>query len=445
MNITTKKNAWKLESSAPLWFFAFVPYKIGEGLLIILMPLFIIQVVGGTVADVAKVNSLIALVGMFAFILWGNLSDKMGYRTPFLILGFLGFTLCISMLSFSDNLSQVLILGSVGGFFMATITPVGSALVLDSFPEQEWPKFFGKFYQVTGWSFVASVLFGMLWLNFASKCVGNVAAMRGLLLFAGVVSSLSLLLCFLWVKEPKFVRKRRKFNPKMLGQLTVGVIERRAVFYPSRALYFVLRPSSLSQAVQPLGSPLGRYYLCSLLFFVAINLVIVPFPVFLTNTLKATNTQVFLIALVKSTIESWLYVPVGHWVHQRPGIKLQAQATALRGGVFGIFVLLALIPPQPSSLAFVGLAQILSGITWAAIAVSSSTAVGILAGKDKEGSAIGFYNAIIGASGALGSLGSGYLAATFGYSVCFGIGALLTAFTAWLLWQLQPVVLAKTS
>lgn len=445
MSITIKNIFRKPGNSVPLWFFAFVPYKVGESLLIMLLPLFIVQVVGGNVADFAKINALTSLVGMLGFIVWGNLSDWTGYRRIFLLMGFLGFTVCTSMLSFGNNISQVLLLTALGGFFMAAITPVGSALVLDSFPENQWSKFFGRFYQITGWSFVGSVLFGMSWLTFASKWFSTVAIMRGLLLFAGVVSSLSLILCLLWIPEPQIVRRHRKFSPKLIGQLTVGVIERRTIFYPARVLYFVFNRNSFKQVLQPLGSPLGRYYLCSLLLFFAFSVVFVSFPIFLTDTLKATNAQVFLIALVKSAIESWLYVPVGHRVNQNPGIKLLAQAIALRCGIFGIFAFVALMPPAPINLVFIGLTHILTGVTWAAISVSSSTTVGLLADKDKEGSAIGFYNAIIGAAGALGSLGSGYLSATFGYSVCFGTGALLAGLTSVWLWRLHPVVSSKAS
>lgn len=439
------KTSRRSRQSVPLWFFAFIPYKLGESLLITLLPLFIVQVVGGSVADLAKVSSMNAFVGMLAFILWGNLSDWLGYRRPFLIVGFLAFTLCIWPIALAHSVSQVLLFGALGAFFMATITPVSSALVVESFPEAEWPQLFGQFYRISGWSFVVGVLLGMGWLSLLSQWWGTVAAMRSLLLFAGVVSSLSLILCLLWVKEPPVVHKQRKFHPNMIGQLTVAVIEKRAMFYPSRVIYFVFRPTKAIDFVKHLGSGLGGYYMCSLLLFIAINLVLVPFPIFLTSKLEATNVQVFLITLAKASVESWFYVPMGHLVRQHPGVKLQAQATAIRGGVFAIFATLALIPPERSSLIVVALAQILSGVTWAAISISSSTMVAVLAPRNKEGLAIGFYNTIVGASGVLGSLASGYLAGSFGYSVSFGIGALLTGLTAVWLWSLQPAVVNKTA
>lgn len=437
--------SYRYKQSVPLWFFAFIPYKLGESLLITLLPLFVVQVAGGSIADVANVSSINALVGMLAFILWGNLSDWLGYRRPFLILGFLTFSFCLSFISLADTVSEVMLFSTLAAFFMATITPISSALVIESFSEAKWPKLFGEFYQIGGWSFVIGVSLGISWLSLFSRWWGVVAAMRSLLLLAGVISSLSFVLCLLWVKEPPVVHKQRKFHPKMIGTLSVGIIEKRAVFYSSRVIYFVFHPSSAIALFQQFGNALGIYCFCSLLLFFGINLVLIPLPIFLTQNLKASNIDIFLIAIAKSAVESWLYVPMGKKVQKCSGLRLQVEAIAIRCCIFGIFTTLAIMPPERNSLIVIGLAQILSGVTWAAINVSSSTMVAVLAPKNKEGLAIGFYNAIVGAAGALGSLVSGYIAGSFGYPALFGVAAILTGLTAVCFWQLEPVMVKKTA
>lgn len=439
------KTLRKSQQSIPLWFFAFIPYKLAESLLITLLPLFIVQGVGGSVGDVAKVSSINALVGMLAFILWGNLSDWLGYRLPFLILGFLASSLCISFVSLADTVSQVMLFSTLGAFFMAIITPISSALVIESFSEAKWPNLFGEFYRISGWSFVVGVSVGIGWLSLFSGYLGSVVAMQSLLLAAAVISSLSLVLCLLWVKEPPVVHKQRKFHPKMIGTLSVGIIERRAIFYSSRVIYFVFHPTSAIALFKQLNNGLGIYCLCSLLLFFSINLVLIPLPIFLTENLNASNTDIFLIAIAKSAVESWLYVPMGKQVQKCSGLRLQVEAIAIRCCIFGIFTTLAILPPERDSLIVIGLAQILSGITWAAINVSSSTMVAVLAPRNKEGLAIGFYNAIVGAAGALGSLVSGYVAGSFGYPAVFGTAAILMGLTAVCFWQLEPVMVKKTA
>jgi predicted MFS family arabinose efflux permease len=93
-------------------------------------------------------------------------------------------------------------------------------------------------------------------------------------------------------------------------------------------------------------------------------------------------------------------------------------------------------------LVIVALVHMLSGVTWAAIAVSGTMAVAMLAPKRLEGQALGLYNAIIGTAGIVGSLAGGYLAQAFGYTASFGTATLLMGLTAAWLWQLRGAVLA---
>jgi MFS family permease len=81
-----KIRSWHWRLTAPTWFYAFIPHKLGGGLTATLLPLFVVQVAGGSVADVGWVTSLTALAGVPASIFWGNLSDRPGRRRPFLLL-----------------------------------------------------------------------------------------------------------------------------------------------------------------------------------------------------------------------------------------------------------------------------------------------------------------------------------------------------------------------
>jgi MFS family permease len=171
--------------TVPLWFFGFVPYKLGEALLITLLPLFIVQTVNGSVTDVGRVHSLTSLAGVIAFIVWGNLSDRLKLRRPFLILGFCGFALCTALTATAQGIEQVMIFSTLGAFFMAALTPVASALVIDGNPEDRWANAFGQFYQISGWSFVGGVLLGASWLAFLPIHWTSMG-LRSLLLLTGL-------------------------------------------------------------------------------------------------------------------------------------------------------------------------------------------------------------------------------------------------------------------
>lgn len=440
MSVTCDKSGWLSRCFEPIWFFAFVPFKFAEAVLITLLPLFVVQVANGSVADVGQIHSLISLAGVVAFIVWGNLSDKFGRRRPFLIVGFLGFAVCTALLALGNGVREVAIFSTLAGFFIAAVTPVASALVLNSFPEQQWAPVFGRFYQIAGWSFVGGVLLGSAWLTLRPEALSNAQAMRSLLLFSGGFACLSFICCLLWVRESREFRKKRRFTRQLLGRLTVAAIERRAIFYPSRMMYFVLRAGWQGHLQKLVGGPLLSYYGCSGLFFFAITLVYIPLPIFLTDVLGATNSQVFLITLGKAAIEAFFYMPVGRFVQQRRGISLQAWATAARVVIFLIFTAVALMQPSAMSLIIVGVTHLFTGLTWAAINVSSTTVVAALAAKGQEGMAIGLYNSILGSATILGSVIGGLLAASFGYGACFILAAILTTVTSVVLWKLQDAM-----
>jgi DHA1 family multidrug resistance protein-like MFS transporter len=438
----SRNTSCQLRPSVPNWFYAFIPHKLGSGLTSTLLPLYVVQVIGGSVADVGRVTSLTALAGVPGSILWGNLSDRLGRRRPFLLMGFLGFSLATLLIGLGQSLAAILVLSALGGVLGAAIGPIASAAVLDEASQDQWPERLGRFNQIGGWSFVAGLVTGTIWLSLLPGRWGTAPAMRGLFLLAGGVALLSLIMTVLWLPEPPTVQFRRQFHPILVGRLAVSVVE-RVLFYPPRMLYFVLRPAFLGEVRGHLKNTLGRYYLCSFLLFLAINVGFVPFPIFLTDVLGASNAQVFLISLIKSTVDALFYVPMGRVMRRRRGIGLQAQAAAVRVGILGLYGLLALVRPGSAGLIVVGLVHTLTGVTWAAIAVSGTTAVAGLAPKELEGRAMGLYNAVIGAAGIAGSLAGGHLAQAFGYGVSFGTGALLMGLAAAWLWQLRAVVVAK--
>ena len=425
-------------SFAPRWFFALVPYRISEGLLINLLPLFVVQVAGGTVTDVGKVNSLVALAGVIGFSFWGNLSDRVKRRRPFLMIGIAGFSLCLFGMGSGENVNQVLKACTLGGFSMAAVIPSATALVMDTVPEERIGYYFGRFYLIGGWSFIIALILGGVWLSLSPVILGTTEAMRSLFTLAAIATILSLILCFLWIKEPsrQQINPQREYTPALLGRLSVGLIERRVLFYPARSIYFITRPQFFQQVVQNLKTTLSLYYACSALLFLSIQIVYIPFPLFLTQILGATNDQVLWITLARSLVETYFYLRVGQLVQSGNSIHLQAIAATVRIGIFIILTLLALFHPTPYSLVIITFTHLLTGLTWAVIGVSGTTSVARLSPRGQEGGAIGIYNSVIGCSTIFGSLLSVSLVATQGYVVCFAVGTVLMSLTTVWLWRL---------
>jgi MFS family permease len=430
--------ALRLSELAPAWFYAITPYRLGVGLTATLLPLFVVQVLGGSVIDVGYVAALGPLVGVPASVFWGNVSDRMHRRRPFLILGFLGFAGSTILLGFASSVGQVVVISMIGALLSTAVEPVASALVMDRLPEEQWAESFGRFNQIGGWSFVAGLAVGMAWLTMLPRMWSMSTSMRGLFLVAGGTAFLSLVLLLRSLPESSSAGRRLSFRPAMVGRLVVAVIE-QALLHPSRVRFYMPRPSIVAGLRHYLKNALGRYYLATLFLFFSAALGLVPFPIFLTDVLGASSPQVFFVFLVKAATDALFYMPMGRLVRRRSGIVVLALASGVRVAILGALTLVALVRPGTSGLVPVTLVHVLTGVTWAAIAVSGTTVVAALAPKGLEGRAMGLYNSVIGLAWIVGSLVGGWVAGSLGYVASFGLAAGMMALMAIWLWRQRGI------
>lgn len=419
----------------PLWFYAFVPNRLGGGLIASLTPLFVVQVLHGSLADVGWVASLTSLASAPASIIWGNLSDRVQRRLPFMLTGLIGFGVFTILTGIAGSVTVILVYSFFSSLLGTATGPTSSALLIEENVEDQWPVAFGWFNQIGGLSYVAGMLIGTVWLDFLPKIMSNEAVERGLFLFAGGMGLLSPILALFFIKERKFTYRPAAFNPRLVGRLVIRMVERTIYQLPNPIQVF--QQPLLRNLSGTLRRPIGQYFIYSFLLFFGINVAFMPFPLFLSQALQASNGQVFLISLAKSIVDTFFYVPMGHWMVRHRGIGLQAQAIALRALLFGLCGTLAFLHAGQRGLLVIIFVQILNGITWAAITVSGPTVVAVLSPKGTEARSIGTYNAVLGLAGITGNLAAGYLVQWQGYVVSFSTAAVIMIITALLMWGLR--------
>lgn len=437
-DLSNGRQARPTEYQIPLWFYAFVPSRLAGGLIAPLTPLFIVQIIGGDLTDVGWVASVTSLASGPTSILWANLSDRMKTRLPFILIGLIAYGLTTFLTGLASTMPAVLIYSAVGALIGTALGPATSALLIENIPEKQWPVSFGWFNQIGGLSYVAGMVIATLWLQFLPDSFGNETVMRGLYLFSGGMSLTSPLLAFVWIKEPRkepFTARRERLAPAQLGPLTIRIVE-RMLYHITAPFRFFTRPA-YNNLASLLSSSLGKYYLYSFILFFGINVAFMPFPVFLNQELGASNSQVFLINLVKSVVDTFFYVPMGRWMVHRRGLGLQAQAAGIRAVLFAICALLALFNGGSLGLYIIILVQVFNGVTWAAISVSGPTAVADLSVQGTEARSMATYNAVLGFAGIIGNLAAGYIVESLGYEVSFSTAAVIMVITGILLWQLR--------
>jgi predicted MFS family arabinose efflux permease len=182
-------------------------------------------------------------------------------------------------------------------------------------------------------------------------------------------------------------------------------------------LYLALRtidPSRLRHAVSGrIGRYLGAMTLCAVGFAVFWG----PMPAYLEAIGLGTG-PIFALFVLANAGSAVCYVPVGRLAGRRSPRDLQAGALAARAAAFP---LVGVVGAGALRLPGVALVFLVSGVTWAVIAVAATDRVSRLAAPDRRGEALGVYAALAGAGGGVGSALGGALVAVLGYPLTFAI------------------------
>ena len=78
------------------WFASYLFSNVSSGLTSPLLPLFVVIYLHASVIDVGTISSIASAASVPALIFWGNLSDSIGKRKIFLLIGFFGSLLSCS-------------------------------------------------------------------------------------------------------------------------------------------------------------------------------------------------------------------------------------------------------------------------------------------------------------------------------------------------------------
>jgi len=418
------------------WFYSVVPQRIATGSTLSLPPLFITEVLGGTVAQVGLITALGSAVGAPAALAWGWLSDRVGPRKLYLTLGFLGFALPTLLMGFSRDVSQFVLLTVLLGIWSVAGTPVSSTLIMDLIPKEEWEDAFGRFNQIGGWGVVAGRVLGLVWIGYVTAQVGNALAQRSLWWLSGLLGLVSVVLAWWWTP--------RLYAPKphsLRGRLaTIRPRDIPHLLAVLRNPWNGLNAGRVSPRrwLRMLREPLIAYYIATLVLFTSSVFAYTVFAVWQRQELGSTTISVFLMGLVSSLAATLSYRWMGRRAGRRGSMGIQVLAVGLRVGVFGGFALVSILALRgwSAELALFVL-QAISGFSWAGIAVGGNAAVAHLAPKGNEGAAVGAYNTFVSLGSILGAFASGYVAQWTNFATVFVLGSAGMVLTGGLLFAIR--------
>jgi MFS family permease len=421
VSIDIKAHAKIRPSTNDLWFLAYLPLAISDGIAAPLIPLLALQKFYASPFAVTIIIAASAMSQVPFTILWGNLSDRVAHRKYFLVGSFLATGAAIIAIALAHDILTYFWLNIVEGLASAASAPIGTMLLLETRHKRWWPTDIGLFGLISGLGTTVGLALGFVWLFVLGVNQNVIHGMTALLILSGGLALLSGAIAWAWIEEPNGRIERRSISD--LVHLHRSVNERMRQFRTRVVGVIDLTRSSAEKLP-------GKEFL----FLAALGVMSVgfdifygPFPVFLWQDAKFTDAGVFIVYLGAAAASTALFFHSGKAVdaHSPKGVFLESLAARvllmllfLWGPVYILFGL-----GSPALLGWLTLLNALLGVSWAFISTASTLFLVRLVGRSARGRALGLYSAVAGAGGLVGTLLGGWLYATYGVHFAYTIGA----------------------
>lgn len=406
-------------SSSDLWFLAYLPLSLSDGLSTPLIPLLAISIFAlSHPSDAFTVTAIIAASTVFEVpctMLWGNLSDRVRHRKWFLVASFVATgAILIAMALPGVSLFEYIGLNLAEGVTSAASAPVGTLLLLETRNKRWWARDLGRFGLISGVGTVAGLIVGSVWF-FGADATTLATAMKWLLGLAGSLAVLAGVLATTWVDEPHALVSRDVESA--LDFLERGVVER--LRRTRRRMIHILE---LTRGV-PHRMPRAEYAFLAGLLVMSIGFQVFygPFIYFLQSSPAnggpgLSQQAIFLVYLTSAAASTGLFYHSGLAVESGNPKWVFIVSLFARALLIPLFYLVpGIVGDHPLEL--VGILVLLNGlmgVSWAFVSTASTLFLIRLVHGPARGKALGLYNALAGLGGLAGTLWGGLLYSFFG-------------------------------
>jgi MFS family permease len=317
----------------------------------------------------------------------------------------------------SVGLFEYFVANFLFGLLAAAVAPVGTVLVLETFPKTEWGRRLGDFSKVSGIGWVIGLVLGIIWLMVFD---GNdqEMSMRALFLLSAGLCLIATFLALRWVPEPREKIDRNQVSPEDIDHIFISRIE-KARYLPQKIVY-TMEVSAKNLRWKNFPQNLKRYYAVIFLAFSGFLSFYVALPIFLSAYIGLSNPEVFIVYLASSITSALTYGFMGRQIEKKGGKRIQMACFAARIVIFPSFFLVTMLSLGSSELFIVLLVlHAGAGLCWAGLSVAGHAIVGKLAYKNFRTQSLGMYNAVQGTATIIGSLVGGFVASLLGYEELF--------------------------
>lgn len=403
-----------MRSDRDRWFYGALLANVAQGGSSLLIPLFAVGILGATVREVGLITGVASFVGVLAGLLWGRLSDRLRRRKPFVLLGFLGLTISLFLMGWSQSVGQLILLNSLLNLTWLASAAVVTLLALGGTDQQRWESRIGALHRYLGSGWVLGLLLGSAWTGFIGLLLGGQEmSLRSLFFLLASLAAAGALVAWRWITEAPLPRpvEERRFQGLTLA---MGQLIERFKFAPFR-LHHIANPRRLWMAIRggnEFGPALTRYFYAVVILFMGFSMFFIPYPIFMKDVLQLGSATIFALWVVHSGTSAYFNLKVGQLAERWTSPRVQSGALILRASVFlavGL-VLPLLAKSQGLAIVLIGFFFLLTGLSWAGVNITAIAIISKLAKEGLRGQALGTYHSLSGLGWVIGSIVGGQIA-----------------------------------
>lgn len=415
------------------WFLGYFLSNLAGGITSPLIPLYILIYLHSNVFYVGLTSALVSAAGVPFLIFWGNVSDKIGLRKFFILLGFFGGGVSLLGIAFANTVWIYIAVLAIFQIVVMASVPVSTMIIIENTARESWPNVMSTFNMVASTGTVVGLSLGTVAILAMPENPYYLVYLYMVSAFIYISAGISV--SFL-IPEPE-----RKIQRGILSNIySVRIIE-RIRYLPSNIVHIIGEKGTEDRSLS--GEMWTFLAACAILMF-AFQMFFVPFPAYMIDSEKVSDTIIYLMYLGNSTMGAITYRFSGRIVNSYGPNRVLFMSTAIRTVIFSLVAAMAMGIAFNSYtvLILVLLYSILGGV-WSFISISQLSVISNGIRPSVRGRAIGYYNSLTGSGQIAAAVTAGYLSLVVGYGITFMLSAILVVIAAITTMRSVSVILQK--
>lgn len=419
------------------WFISYLLSNISGGLASPLIPLFVVIYLHSNVEFVGIASSISSAASVPALIFWGNMSDTIGKRKIFIVIGFIGSFFSLLLVIFAHMLWTYIGMLVIFQVVAMAATPVSTLLILENTEEREWPTVMARFNTVSYTGLVLGLLAGTVIIAvFAAFSMVIIPLLYIISAFVYLSAGITAIIVL-----PESIRRLKRSR---LNSIYSFRMVERLRYFPTGVIH-IFKFKNIKKG-KPLLPRTRNYIFLTCLLMFGFQLFFVPFPVYIIDKLGATETEVFIMYLLNNVFSAIAFKMAGASVRSIGLRKTITFSLLSRIGIISVATISTFLILPIGTLLYLSIFLYgFMGFFWSFISISWVTSISKLALPENRGKSVGLYNSFLGIGQIAGSAVSGFVAYDIGYGFDFMLAIVIIAVGAILIstFQLHTPELGK--